>query len=256
MSNEFKICPKCESRNIQYKNNRKWFCPDCGFDLYNNVAAAVGVIIQDRDGSVIFERRAKEPRKGFLALPGGFVDQDESAENAAVRECLEETGITPDRITYIASFPNTYEYKNITYKTCDMFFAASFEEGAPSTGDGQFTSSGASKDGGMSTGSASTGDGRSTGTSNTAKDSGTKKNYYCAPSTSASQPTSTGSSTTTGRSTGTAALIIDQMKIQASEVLTLESHKIGSVSDIENLPLAFDSAKKALTEWVKKSAKK
>lgn len=251
MSNEFKICPKCESRNIQYKNNRKWFCPDCGFDLYNNVAAAVGVIIQDRDGSVIFERRAKEPRKGFLALPGGFVDQDESAENAAVRECLEETGITPDRITYIASFPNTYEYKNITYKTCDMFFAASFEERAASTGDGSATT-----------------------TSNTAKDSGTKKNYYCAPSTSASQPTSAGSSTgtaastttgrstnagsstTTGRSTGTAALIIDQMKIQASEVLTLESHKIESISDIENLPLAFDSAKKALTEWIKKSAKK
>lgn len=227
MSNEFKICPKCESRNIQYKNNRKWFCPDCGFDLYNNIAAAVGVIIQDRDGSVIFERRAKEPRKGFLALPGGFVDQDESAENAAVRECLEETGITPDRITYIASFPNTYEYKNITYKTCDMFFAASFEEGAASTGDGSATT-----------------------TSNTAKDSGTKKNYYCAPSTSTSQPTSAGSST------GTAALIIDQMKIQASEVLTLESHKIESVSDIEKLPLAFDSAKKALTEWVKKSAKK
>ena len=126
MSNEFKICPMCSGKNITYKNNIKWFCPDCGFDLYNNVAAAVGLIIEDIDGSIILEVRAKEPRKGFLAAPGGFCDQDESAEEAAIRECREETGLTPSSIKYIASFPNTYEYKNFVYKTCDLFFLAEF----------------------------------------------------------------------------------------------------------------------------------
>ena len=127
--NEFTLCPMCGGKNISYINNRKWFCSDCGFDLYNNVAAAVGVVIADSSGSILLERRAKDPRKGFLAFPGGFVDQDESAEHAAQRECFEETGIKPAEVAYLCSFPNTYLYRDITYKTCDMFFTAELPPG-------------------------------------------------------------------------------------------------------------------------------
>ena len=70
MSNDFALCPECGSKKIQFVQNKKWACPDCGFDLYCNVAAAVGLIICSPDNSVLFETRAKEPRKGFLALPG------------------------------------------------------------------------------------------------------------------------------------------------------------------------------------------
>lgn len=124
MSNDFKLCPSCGGRNIQNVKNRKWLCPDCDFELYNNIASAVGLIIKDNEGKVLFEKRAKEPRKGFLAFPGGFCDPDETAEQACVRECLEETGVKPVALKYIASFPNTYEFKGMTYKTCDMFFEA------------------------------------------------------------------------------------------------------------------------------------
>lgn len=127
--NDFKLCPMCGSSRIRNVNNRKWQCPDCGFDLYNNVAAAVGVILADRDGNILFERRAKEPRRGFLAFPGGFVDPDESLEHAAFRECMEETGIEPSSVAYLCSFPNTYEYRNIEYKTCDSFFTAELPKG-------------------------------------------------------------------------------------------------------------------------------
>jgi len=129
--NRFVYCPLCGSRNIQTKNDGlKWLCPDCGFDLYNNVASAVGVVIEDGCGSVLFERRAKEPRKGYLALPGGFTAPDESGEQAAERECLEETGVKPEELRYICSFPNTYPYKGFRYKTCDMFFTARLPAGA------------------------------------------------------------------------------------------------------------------------------
>ncbi|MCQ2575593.1 MAG: NUDIX domain-containing protein [Treponema sp.] len=124
MKNNFNMCPICGSKAIQNKNGRKWLCPECGFDLYNNVAAAVGVIISDKEHNVLLEVRAKEPRKGFLAFPGGFVDADESAEEAVVRECREEIGAEVTNIKYLCTFPNTYEYKNIEYKTCDMFFTA------------------------------------------------------------------------------------------------------------------------------------
>ena len=39
-------------------------------------------------------RRGKEPAKGTLDLPGGFVDNEENAEEGMVREILEETGLS------------------------------------------------------------------------------------------------------------------------------------------------------------------
>ena len=128
--NDFNLCPVCGSKNIKSPGGRKWLRGECGFDLYNNTAAAVGLLIFDKDKRLLLEKRAKEPRKGFLALPGGFVDFDESAEEACLRECREEIGAEPEAIKYICSFPNTYEYKNITYKTCDLFFEAVLPERA------------------------------------------------------------------------------------------------------------------------------
>ena len=130
MQNDFNFCPNCGGRQIQNVKMRKWLCADCGFDLYNNVASAVGLIICDDKGRVLFERRGKEPRKGFLALPGGFVDPDETAEEAAVRESMEEIGVKPYAVRYLCSFPNTYQYKGIVYKTCDLFFTAKLPAGA------------------------------------------------------------------------------------------------------------------------------
>ena len=122
MQNKFNMCPECGSKNIEWRNGKKWLCPDCGFDLYCNVAAAVGIVLYDDEYNVLFEVRAKEPRKGFLCLPGGFVDPDESAEDAVVRECHEELDAEVYGSKFLCSFPNTYEYKNIEYKTCDIFF--------------------------------------------------------------------------------------------------------------------------------------
>lgn len=130
MKNDFNFCPNCGGKNIQNVNMRKWLCAGCGFDLYNNVASAVGLVIQSEDGKILLEKRAKEPRKGFLAFPGGFVDPNETAEEACVRECREELGVEPTSLRYIASFPNTYEYKNIQYKTCDLFFEATLPQNA------------------------------------------------------------------------------------------------------------------------------
>lgn len=131
MSNEFNFCPSCGGREIHYVDGKKWKCDACGFTLYNNVASAVGVILSDSEGNVLLETRAKEPRKGFLAVPGGFTNPDERAEDAVVRECREEIGLQLDvsRLKFIASFPNIYDYKGIQYKTCDVFFSAEMPPG-------------------------------------------------------------------------------------------------------------------------------
>lgn len=121
----FNLCPRCGGRQVDYKNDRYWLCADCGFALFNNIACAVGLIIEAEDtGRVLFEVRALEPKKGSLALPGGFTDADESLEESAMRECEEETSLRPLSVSYLCSFPNTYEYKGVIYKTCDSFFTA------------------------------------------------------------------------------------------------------------------------------------
>ncbi|WP_312888321.1 NUDIX domain-containing protein [Nonomuraea rhodomycinica] len=48
------------------------------------------------DERVLVVRRAVEPHRGGLALPGGFIDVGESWQQAAVRELREETGIVVD----------------------------------------------------------------------------------------------------------------------------------------------------------------
>ena len=127
--NKFNFCPKCGCKDI-VSLDRKWICGKCGFELYNNVASAVGLIIQDSEGKILFEVRKKEPRKGFLAFPGGFTDPGESAEEACFRECREELGVEIKNLRYVGSFPNTYEYNGILYKTCDLFFEAELEDNA------------------------------------------------------------------------------------------------------------------------------
>jgi ADP-ribose pyrophosphatase YjhB (NUDIX family) len=124
----FNFCPSCASRSIRYENNKRLFCPDCGFVYYQNVAAATGCVISTRKG-ILFLVRGKEPAAGKLDLPGGFVDPGEGAMDGLRRECREELGWDPAvslpgaGFSLFASFPNIYPYKGVVYCTCDMFFA-------------------------------------------------------------------------------------------------------------------------------------
>ena len=127
--NRFNYCPQCASPRVEtVAGGRKWVCPECGFVLYNNVASAVGVIFYNDKGEVLLERRGREPRKGFLAVPGGFCEPDEDALTTVRRECSEEIGVTPENLRFVGAFPNTYPYKGAVYKTCDLFWCASLPE--------------------------------------------------------------------------------------------------------------------------------
>jgi NADH pyrophosphatase NudC (nudix superfamily) len=119
----FEFCPACGKTGIVPVGEKKLSCRSCSFTYFHNVAAAVAAILE-LDGKVLLIRRAKEPGKGRLDLPGGFVDPDETVEQAVRREVREELNIEIGTPVYLGSYPNTYEYKGVVYKTCDLFFHA------------------------------------------------------------------------------------------------------------------------------------
>jgi ADP-ribose pyrophosphatase YjhB (NUDIX family) len=126
----FKFCPSCASEKISFEKGKTFRCPDCGFVYYHNIAAATGCVISvpEADGErLMFLVRGREPAKGRLDLPGGFVDLNEGALEGLCRELREEIGWTPPArgFTLFASFPNVYPYKGIVYNTCDLFFSLS-----------------------------------------------------------------------------------------------------------------------------------
>ena len=122
----FNYCPACGSGNISFADMKKVSCRDCSFTYYHNVAAAVAAILEYND-KVVLIRRAKDPGRGKLDLPGGFVDPKESAEEAVKREIKEELKIDVRGPKYLGSYPNVYKYEGVTYRTCDLFFYSRIE---------------------------------------------------------------------------------------------------------------------------------
>ena len=120
-------CPHCGWPAIRFDGVKKLNCEECGWTYYHNVAAAVMAALTI-DGKVLFAVRAQEPGKGALELPGGFVDPDESAEEAIRRELVEELDLDGLDLEYVGSASNTYPFASVTYKTCDVIYTAAIEE--------------------------------------------------------------------------------------------------------------------------------
>ena len=119
----FLFCPSCGSKNINFDGIKQFKCNSCSFIYFHNVATAAAAILE-YDEKILFIRRVREPGKGKLDLPGGFIDPNESAEAGLNRELNEELGFTLIQMKYLGSAPNIYKYENVTYNTCDLFFYA------------------------------------------------------------------------------------------------------------------------------------
>ncbi len=81
----------------------------------------MAVIVNEKN-ELLAVRRAKEPAKGTLDLPGGFCDCYETGEEGVVREVKEETGLCVDGVEFLFSLPNIYPFGGLDIHTIDMFF--------------------------------------------------------------------------------------------------------------------------------------
>ncbi len=71
---------------------------------YPRPSVTVDAILISKQNSVLLIERGGEPFKGKWALPGGFIEMDESLEIACRRELEEETGLRVGELTQFRAY--------------------------------------------------------------------------------------------------------------------------------------------------------
>jgi ADP-ribose pyrophosphatase YjhB (NUDIX family) len=109
------FCPQCGQRLIVriIEGRERPHCAretgGCGFIDFGLYSLGVGGIVMNDDAAsqhaILLIQRNQEPNRGSWTLPGGFVESDETAEAAVVREVEEETGLRCE-IVGLAGFRN------------------------------------------------------------------------------------------------------------------------------------------------------
>ena len=96
-----------------------------------NPYVAVDAIIRVKGGAKIICIKRKNPPYG-LALPGGFVNYGESAEDAIKREVMEEVGVRLDLLAQFHTYPAPD--RDPRHHTLSVVFIA-WSEDEPKAGD-------------------------------------------------------------------------------------------------------------------------
>lgn len=113
-------CPYCAAALRAAPPTR---CESCGRELYVNASPAVGVVVV-RDGSFLAIKRARDPWRGYWDIPGGFCDSGEHPEDAAVRECGEETGIDVRILGLAGIYLDVYPFQGDVIPILNLYYAA------------------------------------------------------------------------------------------------------------------------------------
>ena len=93
---EWNYCGTCGKKLIIAHDGQsdRPHCPDCNRFYYKNPVPAACCFVQRNKDELLFVQRAVQPCKGEWTLPGGFIELNETAQEAALRELHEETNLT------------------------------------------------------------------------------------------------------------------------------------------------------------------
>ena len=97
MAQHLNFCSSCgaslEFGEIPGEDRHRLSCPACGHIVYVNPRLVVTTFPVTDRGEIVLLRRGIEPGLGSWAQPGGFLEVDETVNQAAIRETFEETGL-------------------------------------------------------------------------------------------------------------------------------------------------------------------
>lgn len=91
------FCSRCGSALVfgalPGEDRERLACAACGHVAYVNPRLVVTTLPITDAGEIVLIRRGIEPGMGLWAQPGGFLEVDETVNQGAIRETMEETGL-------------------------------------------------------------------------------------------------------------------------------------------------------------------
>jgi 8-oxo-dGTP diphosphatase len=128
-----RYCPHCThplEERLAFDRPRP-VCPACGFVHFREPKVGVSLLVE-QEGQVLLIQRAVEPGRGQWCLPSGFVEWDEAPQEAAVRECREETGLAVGHLELLEVAHYTDDFRG---PGINMTFGAQVTGGTLRPGD-------------------------------------------------------------------------------------------------------------------------
>lgn len=107
---------------------------------YPRAALTVDAIVfvkSDTTTFVLLIERGREPFRNKWALPGGFIEMDETLEQACIRELEEETGLQVEKMEQFRAYDAIN--RDPRHRTISVVYSVRLEEQKPVTGSDDAT---------------------------------------------------------------------------------------------------------------------
>jgi 8-oxo-dGTP diphosphatase len=132
----YRFCPHCAGalQNATHGHAIRFDCTRCGRSLYENSRPCASAVVV-HDGRVLLAKRAVEPLKGYWDIPGGFLEAGEDPEAGAVRELLEETGLSIVPRELLGMWIDRYGDGPDSVFTLNIYYLAESPDGEPRAHD-------------------------------------------------------------------------------------------------------------------------
>ena len=128
----YKYCPRCQTDMVDknvYGQVRR-VCPACRFVQFLDPKVGTAVLAE-QDRKVLLVQRSMDPARGSWCLPGGFMEMWETPQEAARRECREETGLE----VKITTLLDVYYYESYRGSGVLIMYKAKISGGTMQAGD-------------------------------------------------------------------------------------------------------------------------
>jgi ADP-ribose pyrophosphatase YjhB (NUDIX family) len=131
----YKFCPRCSrpmlNRMVYGRVRRVCSDPTCKFVQFIDPKVGSAVLAVDDANRVLLVKRGVDPGRGGWCMPGGFIEQGETPQAAAIRECHEESGYEVE----ITNLIDVYYYENFRGSGLLIIYKGQIVGGNPQPGD-------------------------------------------------------------------------------------------------------------------------